>query len=208
MLRNTYYAIVINHTCDFIPQALKNAGLVPGADMTFEAGLTKVSYLLGRTDLTLEQKKLVRVFNFTSGLRASYKVVSFLLWWIILSTKLKQRPLSFQNIGLDLLQILNTSDEWHCVPVLYNWSRKMEEARLLVGTISISFMVIISSRAVPSVNSASLFIGHASLVLRPCSRTFVGNSPWSRREPLLDCVRIHMQLYWECMDLSDIQTLC
>jgi len=47
--------------------------------MTFEAGLTKVSYLLGRTDLTLEQKKLVRVFIFTSGLHASYQVVSFLL---------------------------------------------------------------------------------------------------------------------------------
>jgi len=115
--------------------------------MTFEAGLTKVSYLLGRTDLTLEQKKLVRVFIFTSGLHASYQVVSFLLRWIILSMKLKQRPLSFQNIGLNLLQILNTSDEWHCVSVLYNWSFNMEEARLLVGTISISFMVIISSWA-------------------------------------------------------------
>jgi len=53
--------VVMNTKCSasFLFQALKKAGLIPGADMTFEAGLTKISYLLGREDLTLEQKKLV-----------------------------------------------------------------------------------------------------------------------------------------------------
>lgn len=50
---------VVMNTTSFLFQALKKAGLIPGADMTFEAGLTKISYLLGREDLTLEQKKLV-----------------------------------------------------------------------------------------------------------------------------------------------------
>ena len=41
------------------PQVLKAAGVLQGADMTPEAALTKLSYLLGRKDYTMKQKKEV-----------------------------------------------------------------------------------------------------------------------------------------------------
>lgn len=40
-------------------QLLEKAGVVPGADLTTEAALTKLSYVLGRKDLTTDQRKLV-----------------------------------------------------------------------------------------------------------------------------------------------------
>lgn len=40
-------------------QVLKEAGVLQGADMTPEAALTKLSYLLGRLDYTIERKKEV-----------------------------------------------------------------------------------------------------------------------------------------------------
>jgi len=38
----------------FVPQALRKLGVVSGADMTVEAALTKLSFLLGREDLDVE----------------------------------------------------------------------------------------------------------------------------------------------------------
>jgi len=38
----------------FVPQALHKRGVVSGADMTVEAALTKLSFLLGREDLDVE----------------------------------------------------------------------------------------------------------------------------------------------------------
>jgi len=38
---------------------LKEAGVVQGADMTPEAALTKLSYLLGRNDYNMEKRKKV-----------------------------------------------------------------------------------------------------------------------------------------------------
>ena len=40
-------------------QILEKAGVVPGADMTTEAALTKLSYVLGRKELTTEKRKEV-----------------------------------------------------------------------------------------------------------------------------------------------------
>lgn len=46
-------------TAACIMQLLEKAGVVPGADLTTEAALTKLSYVLGRKDLTTDQRKLV-----------------------------------------------------------------------------------------------------------------------------------------------------
>lgn len=46
------------HAFEFSSKALKNAGVVPGADMTAEAGLTKLSYLIGRMTTTNKQQQI------------------------------------------------------------------------------------------------------------------------------------------------------
>ncbi len=45
--------------CFFLLKALENAGLLPGGDMTPEAALTKLSYVLARTDLSTSEKQQV-----------------------------------------------------------------------------------------------------------------------------------------------------
>ena len=44
---------------DVYMQALEKAGLIPGGDMTPEAALTKLSYIITRTDLSIDEKKEV-----------------------------------------------------------------------------------------------------------------------------------------------------
>lgn len=42
-------------------QALLDAGVLPGSDMTVEAALMKLSYVLSKDDWSLEKKREVRV---------------------------------------------------------------------------------------------------------------------------------------------------
>ncbi len=41
-------------------QVLREAGVIPGADMTTEAALTKLSYLLGKDGLPVKKVREVR----------------------------------------------------------------------------------------------------------------------------------------------------
>ena len=50
------------YTMSCIQQLIK-AGVVPGADMTSEAALTKVSFLLCRKDLSYEEKQEVKLIQ-------------------------------------------------------------------------------------------------------------------------------------------------
>jgi hypothetical protein len=52
--------------CLGLCQTLKKAGVIPGGDMTIEAALAKLSYVLGKIEWSMEMKKEVRfsVFHF------------------------------------------------------------------------------------------------------------------------------------------------
>lgn len=45
--------------CLYLPQAMAGAGIVSGFDMTSEAALAKLSYVLGQPGLTLDDRKKV-----------------------------------------------------------------------------------------------------------------------------------------------------
>lgn len=47
-----------NWVCVYV-QALSDAGLVPGGDMTPEAALTKLSYVLAKEKLSMQEKRKV-----------------------------------------------------------------------------------------------------------------------------------------------------
>ena len=53
------YACVLSQLVLLSLQILQAAGVLQGADMTPEAALTKLSYLLGRKDYSMKQKKEV-----------------------------------------------------------------------------------------------------------------------------------------------------
>ena len=62
MIIELYIAYIISmnsHTCFSSIQQLIAAGVVPGSDMTPEAALTKVSYLVVKDHLSYEQKQEV-----------------------------------------------------------------------------------------------------------------------------------------------------
>ena len=44
-------------------QVLSDAGILPGGDMTAEAALAKLSYLLAKKNLTQEQRRQVNLFT-------------------------------------------------------------------------------------------------------------------------------------------------
>lgn len=51
----------MNGTITFLWQVLMDAGLIAGCDMTPEAALSKLSYILARDELDLPAKKKVGV---------------------------------------------------------------------------------------------------------------------------------------------------
>lgn len=58
LIEYIHFKLVYNSTMLFF-QALCDAGLVPGGDMTPEAALSKLSYVLARKDLATQEKKKV-----------------------------------------------------------------------------------------------------------------------------------------------------
>lgn len=60
---------------NFPSQALSNAGVVAGFDMTPEAALSKLSYVLAKQDISTEEKKKVKKMT-VKNTESKYKTES------------------------------------------------------------------------------------------------------------------------------------
>jgi len=47
----------------YVEQGLVNLGIVPGGDMTVESALTKLSFVVGKEELTLDDKRMLMKSN-------------------------------------------------------------------------------------------------------------------------------------------------
>ncbi|XP_067847820.1 60 kDa lysophospholipase isoform X2 [Heptranchias perlo] len=54
-------------------KALSDVGLIPGCDMTPEAALAKLSYVLGKTELSVQQKSMMLSENLRGEMTAAFK---------------------------------------------------------------------------------------------------------------------------------------
>lgn len=125
----------VDDSRELVFQVLENLGIIPGEDMTVEAALTKLTFVLGMPDLTFQQRVMVSVWSSTV-LQINKKLK--IIWTVLFLFEVSQNEMR-------LPKLVETFESffYNCKPqYIY---REIDGVRVIQTQILVGFAIIFIS---------------------------------------------------------------